>query len=488
MSDSNDTVNTSYLGNRNDTFQASGSVNRDIKMIQFVPEADPLLNGPKWEKWIDEFNTRLRYFRVTDDQDKLDALKIYGGKEIRDKIKLLRDPEPDSDDSSDTELEVSTTPYGKAIAKLSKHYIGLKSVPHARFRFGKLRQKDGETINEYEVRLREAATDCEFLDMDGQILYHLSLTIKDSDFRRKAMDKKYSLQKFLLKAQSKEDTYRRAEEIEANEERAVNRVQSYKPRPNHRRKQHRSNNRHHQQSTQPSYSLNKQIDCPHCDVDHPSGRWNCPASGVRCDNCGGKGHYAVKCLKPKSHTQHSFSHRKSSNYQSNKHRQTHVKQIFEESETDEECVYKVGIPKSSQENYSSIVKIYVNGIKVQFEVDTGASSNLIDEDRFEKIQEKLDPDNRLELKPTNVKLLTYGDYMIPVIGYFETIVASKQSKALKAKFLVVKGSVRSSPLLSLQTSVDLGLISFNYQVQTTSEKPSETIDSILQQYNDIFTG
>ncbi|KAK6168813.1 hypothetical protein SNE40_019989 [Patella caerulea] len=115
------------------------------------------------------------------------------------------------------------------------------------------------------------------------------------------MDKKYSLQKFfLLKAQSKEDTYRRAEEIEANKERAVNRVQSYKLRPNHQRKKHRSNNRKHQQSTQPAYSRDKQIDCPHCDEDHPSRSWKCPASGVGCNNCGGKGLYAVKCLKPKS--------------------------------------------------------------------------------------------------------------------------------------------------------------------------------------------
>ena len=52
------------------------NANIDIKMAPFIHDTDPILTGPKWERWIEEFGTRLRYFKITSVRDKVDKL-IY---------------------------------------------------------------------------------------------------------------------------------------------------------------------------------------------------------------------------------------------------------------------------------------------------------------------------------------------------------------------------------------------------------------------------
>ncbi|ESO96580.1 hypothetical protein LOTGIDRAFT_174811 [Lottia gigantea] len=92
---------------------------RDIKISPFIADADPISTGPKWEKWMDEFETRLRYFRITDDQDRLDALKIYGGRDIREKIKHLRDVTPDDSGEGEEETGANNSAYTAAVEKLN---------------------------------------------------------------------------------------------------------------------------------------------------------------------------------------------------------------------------------------------------------------------------------------------------------------------------------------------------------------------------------
>ena len=48
----------------------------------------------------------------------------------------------------------------------------MKNTQHGRYRFGKAIQNGNETINLYELRLREYASECDFTDTDEQILSH----------------------------------------------------------------------------------------------------------------------------------------------------------------------------------------------------------------------------------------------------------------------------------------------------------------------------
>ncbi|KAK6171903.1 hypothetical protein SNE40_018326 [Patella caerulea] len=357
---------------------------RDIKMSPFLSESDPILTGPKWAKWLDEFGTRLRYFRITDDQDRVDAINIYGGEEARDKIKNLRDIDNqttgstwnDDDDVESDEDPPTLDNYTKIINKLNGYYVPLKNISHAKFRFGQLTQGEGETINQYAVRLREYAMKCEFPNMDDQILYHLTLTIRDKDFRREAMDKQYNLQKFLQKAQSREETHRQASEIEGERERGVNRTLTYRGRfpKNH---SERDSTNHYHEKKEENYDRKHQVhDCPSCKCDQRN-RFRSPHRG-RSRN-----------------RKYSF-HRNRSRYRSQS-QSTSRKVKFEEGSDEADCVYysKLTNKINYGNEYSAKVKVHINDVKVQCEADSASGANLIDEDRFQQIQDRLPASQKL---------------------------------------------------------------------------------------------
>ena len=58
-------------------------------MQAFIPVSDPDEPGRRWKKWKNELRTRFRYFRISDTQDRIDALYIYGGDQIREVIESL---------------------------------------------------------------------------------------------------------------------------------------------------------------------------------------------------------------------------------------------------------------------------------------------------------------------------------------------------------------------------------------------------------------
>ena len=69
-----------------------------------------------------------------------------------------------------------------------------------------MRPNSGESTIEYAARLREKALSCNFVDIDDRILEHLVQTTSNSDFVRKVLYKKLTLQEALSAAQISEST------------------------------------------------------------------------------------------------------------------------------------------------------------------------------------------------------------------------------------------------------------------------------------------
>ena len=73
---------------------------KDIRMQAFIVDSDPDETGRWWKKWKNELLTRFRYFRISSTQDRVDALHIYGGEQIRELIESLENvPSPSSAES-----------------------------------------------------------------------------------------------------------------------------------------------------------------------------------------------------------------------------------------------------------------------------------------------------------------------------------------------------------------------------------------------------
>ena len=115
----------------------------------------------------------------------------------------------------------------------------MKNTQHARYRFGKAIQNDNETINQYELRLREYALKCDFAGTDEKILSHLILTIRDDKFRHEALNKRYVLKDFSEKAQAKEDVHIQALETEGRRDLdSVNRTLTHHKKTGFKQTQH----------------------------------------------------------------------------------------------------------------------------------------------------------------------------------------------------------------------------------------------------------
>ena len=95
------------------SLQASNNTPRELNHPVFRSATDPEDTSILWQKWIKAFQRKLRFFRVDDVTDQLDALIIYGGEELEELIDIL--PEP-------TEEEVSQTiPTGEKWFSLRDH-------------------------------------------------------------------------------------------------------------------------------------------------------------------------------------------------------------------------------------------------------------------------------------------------------------------------------------------------------------------------------
>lgn len=161
---------------------------RNLRINPFTVEDDHIATGDKWEEWLEELEREMRFFRISEAEDKKDAMLIYGGAEIRRLEKSLQDS---------TEGDV----YSKLKEKLTDYYAPKKNVHYARYLFLKMRPNVGESTVSYAARLREKAVNCEFHDLDERILEQIIQTTDNSDLVRKVLHKKWTLQQTLAEMQ-----------------------------------------------------------------------------------------------------------------------------------------------------------------------------------------------------------------------------------------------------------------------------------------------
>ena len=83
-------------------------------------------------------------------KNRVSALKIYGGKQIKKLAGNLPDTTP----------VVGDDDYKKLKRKLDNYFLSKKSKHHGRFPFSKQRVIEGESVVTYAALLREKSKDC----------------------------------------------------------------------------------------------------------------------------------------------------------------------------------------------------------------------------------------------------------------------------------------------------------------------------------------
>ena len=125
--------------------------NSEEQLEPFKIPDNHLKVGREWEEWIEDFEDEITYFEI---RDKISALKIYGGQELKKLARNLPDPPP---------IEVDNE-YEKLKRKLNNHFLPKKNKHYASYMFSKQRMESYESIVAYAARMREKARDCEFGD------------------------------------------------------------------------------------------------------------------------------------------------------------------------------------------------------------------------------------------------------------------------------------------------------------------------------------
>ena len=125
------------------------------------------------------------------------------------------------------------------------------------------------------------------------------------------------------------------------------------------------------------------------------------------------------------------------------------------------------------------VDVKLNGITISMIIDTGASTDIIDEKDFAIVNQT----NNLELQPSTRCIFAYGaDSQLMVVGQF-VISIEADMKSVQTMIHVIQGN--NGSLLSYRTACNLGLIHVN--VKHICDNP-RVCNMLLQNYAKLFEG
>ena len=455
------------------------TTSKTLRIEKFNIPEDRLQIGHAWEEWLEDFEEEISYLGISEIKDKVSALKIYGGTEIKKLSRNLLETPPQDGDNDYTKLK----------RKLNNHFLPKRNKHHARYTFSKERIQSNESIISYAARMREKAKECEFSEqLDDRILEHLIQTIPNEDLIKACIRKRWNLDQFIEKAGQRDDISQQIKDMknEHNVARIHGKLQS-RPKQ-HQWKGHKTK----------SNEKRDEKPCHYCGKsgDHKPGQ-NCPAYGKQCLKCGKYNHFA-KCCKSNPSKETTESN-KGTKPQQKQRQQQRVKKTTDSSEDSDDGFlqqtarhlnYEAKRVRSS--NKTNTVRLRIADLDANVEPDSGASINIMDEYQFRAFKHR--SQEIQELSPSNAKLKTLQS-RLEVKGEFTALIRNK-TRGITAKFLVIKGKMDSPPLICKDTLTELGMLKIDPEgtlkeqnnLRIKKVQTSSQIEALLAEYSDTFHG
>ncbi|KAK7112338.1 hypothetical protein V1264_011807 [Littorina saxatilis] len=428
---------------------------------KFPVHSEEATAGTRWKKWLARFELLMTGLNITNNNRKKALLLHYAGEEVFDIY-----------DSMSDEQQGDQGAYATTVASLTQHFTPKRNVDFETFKFRQVTQNSGETIDSFYTRLRLQAANCSFENTDREVKSQILQGCNSQRLRRRALrDADTTLHSLLEQARALEISDTQAMQMEGRTAtstvNAVNHGSHHQPFNKRRGGQRHGPSSHVRSNNQQIRSTDERSSgsCGWCG-GRPHPRDKCPAKDKDCRLCTKKGHYASVCR----------SHKKSD-------RPRHVRSIQEQPpsdaqfSSDEEYVFGVSQKRMS----TPTVSVNIEGGKIPFIVDTGASVNILTEQAFESIQSSR---CKLTSSASCPAIYAYGSRTpLPVRGQ-AVLTARFKDIQTSAVFYIVKscnGAVGNN-LMSAETAQKLNLISFAYSTS------GETTNGLRTEYSDLFTG
>ena len=384
-----------------------------------------------WKRWLQRLKNLFVAADIEDDKRQRALLLHYGGSQLYDIYETL----PDTGDDFETLSE-----------HLTNYFEPKKNVEFEIYKFRQCKQNIGETIDQFQTRLRKLALNCEFTDRDKEIKSQIIQCCVSQRLRRKALrTSSMSLTELIAEARSLEISEIQATGIEGN-----NIAETSQSNVN-------------EVSKPVNKKSNRDKHCFKCGGEYPHYKEECPARHRKCNKCRRYGHFEKMC-NPRSKT-----HGRNSNSVHSRSTVREVDEVVSES-SDEEYTFAVngrGCNKSRPE-----LNVKINGKVCNMLIDSGSTVNIINSEVAKRLDVKLFPCNR--------NLFAFNaSQPLPVVGKFSAKIVYK-GKFCKSDFVVVQGKGRS--IIGYSSAVELGVLQFIYNVD------SSVSESIYQQYPILFSG
>ena len=178
-------------------------ISRNLNIAIFEPEDEGNNNSKAWKNWLTDFQRQCRYFRIVDAMGKKDALLIYGGTSIRTLDESLKDVTALPADHEQGEV---LDDYTKCKYKLVSYFASKRNTHHSTYLINMMRPEQKNPTMAYAARLRAQAKECDFGQVeDARILEHIIQTVSNKVLVKKAISKKWTLDRYLSEAAETED-------------------------------------------------------------------------------------------------------------------------------------------------------------------------------------------------------------------------------------------------------------------------------------------
>ncbi|XP_071629550.1 LOW QUALITY PROTEIN: uncharacterized protein [Temnothorax longispinosus] len=320
-----------------------------------------------------------------------------------------------------------------------------------------MRQKGGQSLEQFVVELTEQAQKCKLGDLQNSLIKcMITCGVNSNEMREKLLqDDSLTLEQAIhqCKVMEKKAAKIQSKKMEATGE-ATGTVDLIK-----------SQKKLGQIQVGGGKSVYKAkekvfVKCTKCGKNHNLN--NCPAYGKFCTKCNKKNYFAIVCK---------------SNYKKkvNEIQDKDEKKVDTlTSQNNEEYLF-IGAIENNSEKHVWLTELEINEKRMKFKVDTGAMCNVMSVEHLKSLRL-----GNIRVKPTDTMLKSYTGDKLQVRGVC-TISAKKNNRVFKIDFYIVK--TNTPAILGLSSCLELNIIK-----KLESINDSNTYEDLVKEYKKIFSG
>lgn len=329
-----------------------------------------------WSRWKRSLTYLIDAKGITSHTRKKAILLHKGGTALQDIYATL-------EKAKATEAAAAKDEFLFAIELLDAHFSPTVNRIYERYKF-RLIHQNAESIEQFVVRLRYQAENCEFKEMDTEIVDQIVLGTSSNELRTKILEQRLeALDKVLQLGKLLESVSFQTGKM-ANIEFPVGQSQE---QDSVARLVDRQNSQRSELRNRPS--------CEACGRRHATGSAECPAKDGTCFRCDAKGHFANRCPSRPGKSQSSSSEQPKTAKQSRPTASKGVKRDevkliksssaasgSDDEVSHDESDYSFALSSSSDDLPEQLrenrVRIKVGGVNLSMAVDSCSSRALLD--------------------------------------------------------------------------------------------------------------